>query len=939
MTPPHNRPAYPPASFHLVLKILSAPVPRRRPVGSLGLILFFIFFLPFILCPPCTAGGSGLEKSNHTAHILILNSYHQGFRWTDDIVAAVKTAMSARLSRIEFHVEYMDSKRYQDKHLDELLSRSLALKYQGLQPDIIITSDDDALDFMKHYHQQLFPDVPVVFCGVNNVKDALSVDRDHFTGLVETLDISANIDLARRLLPKINEIVIVSDGTPTGIGTRQMAKNAEPEYPDLHFIYLNGEELSTDEMLAKLHSLKTTSAVIAPAWYLDKNGATFDNKEIYPLLAKASSVPVFGTSSANLGLGIIGGKLNSGTIQGEYSANQALRILAGKATTRNLPVETASQNRYMFDYRQLIRFAIDKRSLPPGSIILNRPVPFYERYKTETALAATAFLLLVIIIAFLLWNIWRRQKVERDLVMQKLMVEQSEERFRTLHNASFGGIFIHDQGTIVDCNQGLSKISGYTFDELIGMDGLNLIAPDWRTLIMQNILSDLEEPCDVEGIRKDGATYPLYLQGKNLPYKGRTIRVVEFRDISERKKAEQEKISLEAQLHQARKMESVGQLAGGVAHDFNNMLSAILGHAELAMRRCSPSESVLSHLKGIEEASLRSADLVKQLLAFARKQTIAPIVLDVNDMSAAILKILRRVIGEDIDLSWLPGSDLWKVKMDPSQIDQLLVNLSVNARDAITGVGKIVIETKNVTFDLDYCEVNRDFIPGEYVMLAVSDNGCGMSKDMQENIFEPFFTTKEMGKGTGLGLATVYGIVKQNQGFINLYSEPDKGTTFRIYLPRFIGKDMALPPEITVGAPKGRGEAVLLVEDEAAIREVAQRMLKELGYVVFIAGTPGEAIKLMETHTAEIQLLITDVVMPEMNGRELAELIRDIKPEVKCLFTSGYTANVIAHHGVLDEDVYFLAKPFSMNDLAVKVHQAMNSSIIKMDHLEREEGA
>ncbi len=387
-------------------------------------------------------------------------------------------------------------------------------------------------------------------------------------------------------------------------------------------------------------------------------------------------------------------------------------------------------------------------------------------------------------------------------------------------------------------------------------------------------------------------------------------------DITERK-------TLAEQLRQSQKMEAIGHLAGGMAHDFNNMLSAILGHAEIAMLRRSPSDTVSPHLKKIEEAALRSAELVRQLLAFARKQTIAPKVLDLNDMSAAITKMLRRVIAEDIDLSWLPGSALWKIKMDPSQFDQLLINLCINARDAISGVGEIIIETKNITFTPEYCKIHRGFVPGEYVMLAVSDNGCGMSEDVQKNIFEPFLTTKEMGKGTGLGLATVYGIVKQNKGFINLYSETDKGTTFKVYLPRVFGEALDLPDEIMMEVPKGHGEAILLVEDQPAMWKVAEILLKELEYIVFSADTPGEAIDLLKSHIDEIQLLITDVVMPEMNGRELAKLICAIKPEIKCLYTSGYTANVIAHHGVLDEDVNFLPKPFSLNDLALKIHQTL----------------
>ncbi|MFH0996095.1 MAG: ATP-binding protein [Pseudomonadota bacterium] len=380
---------------------------------------------------------------------------------------------------------------------------------------------------------------------------------------------------------------------------------------------------------------------------------------------------------------------------------------------------------------------------------------------------------------------------------------------------------------------------------------------------------------------------------------------------------------LQAQLLQAQKMESVGRLAGDVAHDFNNMLSAILGHAELAIMRCTPSEPIHAHLKVIEDSARRSADLTRQLLAFARKQTVAPKVLDINDTVASMLKMLLRLIGEDIDVVWMPEAGLWHVKIDPSQIDKLLANLCVNARDAIAGVVKVTIETENIAFDEAYCAVHLGFICGEYVMLAVSDDGCGMSKEVLDHLFEPFFTTKETGKGTGLGLATVYGIVKQNDGFVNVYSEPDKGTTFKIYLPRFVGEAVAPTAESTTETPKGCGEMVLLVEDEPVILDVSREMLEQLGYVVLIAGTSGEALRKAKAYGAEIELLITDVVMPEMNGRDLAKLLNDIKPGLKCLFISGYTANVIAHRGVLDEGVNFLQKPFSMKDLSSKVRQAL----------------
>jgi signal transduction histidine kinase len=399
--------------------------------------------------------------------------------------------------------------------------------------------------------------------------------------------------------------------------------------------------------------------------------------------------------------------------------------------------------------------------------------------------------------------------------------------------------------------------------------------------------------------------------------------VVVGRDITDRKRAQEEKEKLQHQLLQSQKMESIGRLAGGVAHDFNNMLGVILGRVGIAMDRADPAQPLHADLQEIAKAAERSAQLTRQLLAFARKQTVFPKVLNLNETVDGMLTMLRRLIGEDIHLVWLPAGNLWLVRIDPSQIDQLMANMCVNARDAIAGVGKITIETENAAFDEAYCADHAGFSPGEYVLLAVSDNGCGMSKETLGKLFEPFFTTKEAGKGTGLGLATVYGIVRQNGGFINVYSEPNQGTTFRIYLPRHMGKAERVGTG-RASKPAMRGqETILLAEDEPAMLELITIQLQTQGYTVLGACTPGEVIRLAEEHTGEIDLLITDVVMPEMNGRQLAEKLRSRHPGLKCMFTSGYTADVIAHHGVLEEGVYFMQKPFSRDDLAAKVREAL----------------
>ena len=395
-------------------------------------------------------------------------------------------------------------------------------------------------------------------------------------------------------------------------------------------------------------------------------------------------------------------------------------------------------------------------------------------------------------------------------------------------------------------------------------------------------------------------------------------------DITLAMKAEEEARKFQEQLLQSQKMEAVGRLAGGVAHDFNNMLTVIRGYAEVALQRLRPEDPLYEDLQEIMAAADRSSELTRQLLAFSRKQTIAPRPLDLNEHIEQARKLLGRLLGEDITLELALEGGLWQVFMDPAQVDQILANLLVNSRDAMPKGGSVIVETMTVLLDETYCKVHPESIPGDYVLLAVTDTGCGMTKETLEKAFEPFFTTKAEGKSTGLGLSTVYGIVKQNQGLIYLYSEPGAGTTVKIYIPRYAGGGEM---EEEVGRPKslpvGERETILLVEDEASLRELAARMLKDLGYQVLEASSPKEALELCESYKGNVDLLFTDVVMPLMNGRELSERIREMRPGVRTLFMSGYTSNAIAHHGVLEPGMEFIQKPFSMRELALKVKEAL----------------
>ena len=397
-------------------------------------------------------------------------------------------------------------------------------------------------------------------------------------------------------------------------------------------------------------------------------------------------------------------------------------------------------------------------------------------------------------------------------------------------------------------------------------------------------------------------------------------------DITEVKNNEAEEKKLRQQLVQAQKMESIGRLAGGVAHDYNNALSAIIGFSELAMEQKGVGEVLHDYLKEILRAANRAKDITRQLLGFARKQMINPKMVNPNKHLEGLLVMLRRLLGEDIDLSWTPKAELWSTKIDPSQLDQIMLNICLNSRDAIEGVGKISIETNNITFDEAHCAKHAGFIPGEYALISISDDGCGMEKEIVENIFEPFFTTKGIDKGTGLGLSTTYGIVKQNHGFINVYSEPGIGTTFKIYLRRHLYDADISVQEVnsTKIISEGKDETILAVEDDPFVMEVVKRYLNRLQYKVLTATTPTEAIDKVVTHNQKIDLLLTDVTMPQMNGYQLSQQILKLYPDIKILFMSGYTAQVIVHQGVLNERTNFIEKPFSLQKLATAIRDALN---------------
>jgi PAS domain S-box-containing protein len=497
-----------------------------------------------------------------------------------------------------------------------------------------------------------------------------------------------------------------------------------------------------------------------------------------------------------------------------------------------------------------------------------------------------------------------------------------EEAFRDLFLHAPIGIYIVQNRKLRLVNPGFQKITGYSEEELQGQDCLYLSTPEYKDKIRLNAVQMLKGktcyPYEYQFRTKGGEIRWAMESVATTTYNGKKASFGFFMDITERKR-------LENQLTRAQRMEAVGILAGGIAHDFNNLLTAIMGYGELMKMDLERNDPHYHFTEEILKTATRGSTLTHQLLAFSRKQILQPSVLSINSLVNNMDRLLRRLIGEDIELVTITDPDLGAVRADKGQIEQIIMNLAVNARDAMPQGGKLTIETADVFLDEKYEQGHLDVSTGPYVMLAVSDNGVGMDAQTQAHIFEPFFTTKQMGQGTGLGLATVYGIVKQSGGHVWVYSEPDQGTTFKIYFPRVDEPLSATEPKtMAVTQLKGR-ETVLVVEDDNTLREVISRGLKKFGYGVLTAANAGEALLLCEKRKGPIHLLLTDVVLPQMGGRELAERLVSLRPDLKVLYMSGYTENAIVHHGILDEDVGFLQKPFKVNVMVQKIREILDA--------------
>ena len=985
------------------------------------------------------APASDMPDSAPHKHVLILNSYHRGYPWSDNVTQGIEDVLSPMLD-IETYTEYMDAKRLSGPEHLQALVETYQCKFANVKFDAIVLSDNDAFDFIREHRAKLFPGVPVVFCGVNEFKDSVLAGQEPMTGVIEDIDYEATYDVALRLCPTAKRVVVISDGTATGLAHERAARGLAPHLEGrATFEDLSLANMDMGSVLARLRGLGPDSVVLLLSHARDVSGKAFAPLESTKWVCQASGAPVFVVTDWRLGHGPVGGKVVSGYYQGKVAAEMAVRILGGESAAA-IPVLKKSPNVFMFDYRVLGRWDIPESRLPEGSIVLNRPTTFYVMHKGLIFGTIGTVALLTAVIAVLLANTVRRRKAEKALrqsesryrnlfdnlrdaaflarvdtgvileanqqaavlmgcrredlvgrhqselnppdraevsrqrfmehargdVAAELLSEvlrrdgtrvpvaigtstfllgdqkcilglfrdltdlrraeearrAEEQKYRTIVENINDSFIIHDfGGHILDVNENTCRLFGYTRDELIGADLAKIDSPAEQERMparLQELVRSGVLVFDGEQIRKDGATVFVNVSAKVVSRDGQGVVQSFIRDITERKR-------FEMQLRQSQKMEAIGRLAGGIAHDFRNQLTVIQGYADLLLSGGLVLGEGREMLQEVLKASARSAQLTGQLLAFSRKQMLQPRVTDLAGLIADIAKSLPRLVGEDVRVSVAATGSQCRACLDLNQFQQAIFNLAVNARQAMPKGGALTIETAPAELDDEFVRRHPDTKPGPYVVVSVADTGCGMDAATREHIFEPFFTTKGVGEGTGLGLSMVYGFVKQSGGSIEVASKPGMGSTFRLYFPRVEPEAEPAPPPAAPPAALRGDETLLVIEDEPSVRRLLATFLRDAGYKVLDTGHADEALPLAEKYAGGIDMLVTDVVMPGTSGVDLALRVRQARPGIPVLFISGYGGRDLAQRGMNETRGELLVKPFSRDELMRSVRRMLDA--------------
>jgi PAS domain S-box-containing protein len=941
--------------------------------------------------------------------------------------------------RVEFYTEHLDLVRFPAPARTANLVKLLKLKYSEQKPDLIVPVSYSALQFLLVDGKELFPGAPVVtLFNVRRLDElklriATGTTGRSITGVASTDEPARTLDLVLQLQPDTRQVVVVGGSSSVDkYWIDQLKHDLSPYRQTVELTYLTG--LTMNELLTRVAGLPPHTVILSTYFFEDASGQFFLQEEALDLITRAADVPVYAIYSSYIGHGVVGGRMTDSENLGRKIASLAERVLNGENPAGiQMVVDNSAQD--TVDWRQLRRWNINEKRLPPLTVELFREPSAWERYRITIMVVITLGILETVLVLALLISVGRRKRAERALLREKTLADavieslpgvfflqdkagknlrwnknaellaryapaevspmgnvadkhkvalqrakdevfergsshvevdmlarngsiaphyfsgvrvelegqpylaamgidltesrQAEEAVRRseaelrsfVENAPYGiGTIAVQQDRFLHANPALVKLLGYKSEaEILALTVSRdlYLESDAGAFHAQPTRADFFSAVEFTWKRRDGKPVMVRASGRRMstPGGGDTIEII-AEDVTARR-------SLEEQLHHAQKMEALGHMAGSVAHDFNNLLGVIIGYSELLSAESGLQGAIGAKLEIIKKAGVRAASLTSQLLAFSRRQVLQPRVLNLNSLVSETQKMLQRLMGEDIEQRIVLDLALRRTKADPGQMVQVIMNLAVNARDAMPTGGRLTIETANVTFEDLTSFYGVAVPPGEYVALSVSDTGTGMDAETQAHIFEPFFTTKPAGKGTGLGLATVYGIVKQSGGYVFADSALGKGTTFKVYLPQSDQPVEAASPKVAPAAVPAAPETLLVVEDEPAFRDLLHEGLQSKGYQVLVASNGVEALQIAEQHTGSIRVLITDVIMPQMNGPELAKSLKKVRHNTEVLYMSGYADDKVATISGSDGELMLIQKPFYIDELVRKIQEIL----------------
>jgi two-component system, cell cycle sensor histidine kinase and response regulator CckA len=872
-------------------------------------LIIWVLFLSTLICAPLA--NANTKKPN----LLLISSYHPNFPTFYQQIDGIQHILPAH--GYDLNVEFLDSKRFPEKSNETAFKKHLKQKLEKLPKyDLVFTSDDNALHFITENKPELFAGIPVIFLGVNDIEYAISQNQNpEITGVVEATSMGNTIHLARQLLPKLKTLHAISDNTTSGSADLTTFLETQSEFPDLQLGNLNLSTLSWKELGEQIQSLPNDDGLLLLSAYHDNQQSKKTFAESLQLILDHSKVPVFHLWEHGLNEGIMGGVVVNHFEQGKTAARIAQQILAGQAIS-TISVETDSPNKEVLDHNVLRKYKISPAHIPPSAEIINRPASLYRTNKKLFWAITVIFFLMTGFIFLLGFHILKNRRTERKLL-------RNQKLFKALFNESlqFCGIIGLD-GKLLKANDSSLLAAKVSADDVIGKFFWE--TPWWKDTGNETQLKDaIAKGVKGETVRflathftEDELTIDFSL--KPIIENGQTtLLIAEGRDITELRLMQEE-------LKQNEKMDAIGQLAGGVAHDFNNMLAGMIGFAELLGDKLTDNPSLMSYTNQIISTGQRAAELTGQLLSFARKGKQYSTSVNIKASITDTILLLERSIDKRIKIKTSYEDETAATIGDPGQLQSALLNLGVNARDAMPNGGTLSFTTRTIQLDEQHCnKSNFEITPGDYTEISVRDTGDGIPVEIMNRIFEPFFTTKAVGMGTGLGLAAVYGVITDHQGELTVTSHPELGTTFRILLPLSKQKEstQASTPNPIASAPAHN--TILIMDDEPTIRTLLQSMLEKIGYQVIAACNGREGVELFKENRGHIALCIIDVMMPEMNGMEALQKIRTISPDAKIIIASGYSADSTQNDYLEAGAKAFLPKPYRMAELSTVIHEQL----------------